>query len=427
MSYQRVTYEYPPPPEEPEYKPAASSAWKRHFPYLAGLGTLLWAGFAYKYFVSDSREQEQTVLVPDKFAKFRITYKEDVSDNVALIELSPKYEAHREIIRSKGGFWNGKRLWSIDVKQPEIQVVRRYTPLPLYYQQYKEGTETKALLRMVGEDQDEGRMVLLVKRYDDGEVSRYLHRLPVGSDVEIRGPYQEYRFPYSPVDEQPARGPMLDLPSRMPAEDAYPQGVPQPDNVAFFAGGTGIAPILQALMSKNPPRGKVDVFYSVRRPEEIPLKRFLLFMEKAGRAKFHYFVDSDGKYMTSDDVPAPVEPNYVRGGKAATRDARVDALMDDMEREKKLIETDDRAATKAAAQRDADRKPSAVYRSVLQQVADRKGVPDKGPALAVVCGPTGYVNYIAGRPAPDGQPASPIGGILASKGWTNANTVRMLN
>jgi NAD(P)H-flavin reductase len=386
---------------------------------------VLWAGFAYKYFISDSGEKEQTVLVPDKFANFRLTYKEDISDNVSLIELSPKYEAHREIIKSKGGFWNGKRLWSIEVKQPDIQVVRRYTPLPLYYQQYKEGNETKALLRMIGEDVDEGRMVLIVKRYDDGEVSRYLHKLPVGSDVEIRGPYQEYRFPYSPVDEEPARGPMLDLPSRMPPEDDYPERVPKPDNIAFFAGGTGIAPILQSLLSKNPPRGKVDVYYSVRRPEEIPLKRFLLFLEKAGRASFHYYIDSENKILSANEIPSPVEPNYIRG-KSQSRERRVEALMADIEKEKKLIESGDRAVTKAGT---ADIKPSkTVYRSIVHQVADlKRRQPEKGPALAVVCGPTGYVTYVAGKIAPEGQPQLPIGGILAKKGWTTANAFRMVN
>lgn len=72
-------------------------------------------------------------------------------------------------------------IYSYFVKEPTIQVERAYTPL-------------HALGRA-----DPAALSLLVKRYADGEVSRFLHRLPVGSPVHVRGPSLTWKLP----DEQP--------------------------------------------------------------------------------------------------------------------------------------------------------------------------------------------------------------------------------
>ena len=314
-TYQRVTYEYPPPPDKTPFIPVESTAFKKHLPILAGVAGILWALYAYKYFISDDSKSKQSHLDPTQFITFKLTYKQDITDDLALIEISPKYETFRKVLRQKGGLWNGKKLWSIEVKQPEIQVVRRYTPLPMYFMQYKDtDNERAALLRLLGSSEDEGRLVLLVKKYNDGEVSRYLHSLSTGSDVEIRGPFIEYRFPYTPIDGAlPPRDPMEDVPSRMLAEYEFEptETIPGADNIAFFGAGTGIAPILQSMFSINPPRGHVDVYYSVRDEREVPFRRFLLFLEKTGRAKFHYFIDNKNQFISSpDDIPVPVEPNY---------------------------------------------------------------------------------------------------------------------
>lgn len=61
-------------------------------------------------------------------------------------------------------------IYAYNVKEPHIQVERAYTPL-------------YALARP-----DSRVLQLLVKRYRDGEVSRYLHRVRQGTDVSLRGP-----------------------------------------------------------------------------------------------------------------------------------------------------------------------------------------------------------------------------------------------
>lgn len=659
MSYERVSYEYPPSPMENSSgqrrtadgrikipSPVESSAWRRHLPVAAAVIGIVWAVYAYKYLLSGEKTSEEHTLEPDQFTTFKITYKEDIAPDVQLIELSPRnYEQYRKAVKSKGSLWNGKNLWSVEIKQPEIQVVRRYTPLPLYFMQGGLGSTTKegesgelvktpapALLRMLGEDEDEGRFVLLVKKYNDGEVSRWLNRLPVGTLIDVRGPFVGYKYPFSPIDKElPPRPTMEDLPSRMKPEDfpdenttlvpieddkdydlavdtSSPKGgfwssltgskkgnaegsikkkrvavtqtgreVPLPENIAFFAGGTGITPILQSLLSKNPPRGFVDVYYSVRDRREVPFSRFLLFLEKAGRAKFHIFVDEENKFLTEKECPEPGPLQY----KGYTQSKK---LEEELEKKKRLEEaiaavkrekqqmkdggpsprelpaltgsdsisrgaeaetqhptsvsvsvpdsktssvpgyedTISAAALSSGAVRDsgresevsrnsgatiatspttleitaattttttkgiseqigeiraADPSPSTIsstdiattttknnspstinsepesqtlissttaqtrtetlrhyenprikYRSILDQVADRKEKVDETsssqkPSLAIVCGPPGYVSYMAGRRDPRGT--NPITGILGKKGWNTSNTVRM--
>ena len=90
-----------------------------------------------------------------------------------------------------------KGVWSVEVIQPELQVVRSYTPLPP-----KEDTEPE-------------QVRLFVRKEPQGEVSTFLHRIPRGVIVHLRGPRLEYEIPEK-VDE-----------------------------VLFLAGGTGIAPALQ--------------------------------------------------------------------------------------------------------------------------------------------------------------------------------------
>lgn len=456
LSYERVSYEYPPPPKKPKFVPEENKPWKRHIPALAAVLGIAWAVYAYKYFLSGDKTSNEKLLEPDKFTPFKITYKEDISEDLQLIELSPNYEQYRNILKSKESLWNGKKLWSVEVKQPEIQVVRRYTPLPMYYMQ---GLEGKALLRLLGGiEEDEGRMVLLVKKYNDGEVSRWLHRMPVGSIIELRGPFVGHRFPYSPIDNAAGefRQTMEDLPSRLRVEpEQLPEklGVPAPENIAFFAGGTGIAPVLQSLFSKNPPRGHVDVYFSVRNADEIPFKRFLLFLEKTGRAKFHYFVDEENKFLTAKDVPAPGPMQYLGYQNKALsaeleREKQLEEMKEQIRREKsgaagasadasKPKEIVDMvqpvpAAAAPSSQKQQESKattlakamsPPTQYKSVLEQAAALKHVPRAPASLAVVCGPPGYVDYVSGPRGLSNR--NPIKGLLGAAGWTTANTTRM--
>jgi hypothetical protein len=72
-------------------------------------------------------------------------------------------------------------IWSIFVKDDDIQVERPYTPL-------------------YGFD-DEGNIKLWVKRYPKGEVGRWLHSKEAGDTIEIRGPLKTIPFHEAKWDE----------------------------------------------------------------------------------------------------------------------------------------------------------------------------------------------------------------------------------
>ncbi|KAF7313588.1 NADH-cytochrome B5 reductase [Mycena chlorophos] len=77
-------------------------------------------------------------------------------------ELSPSHFTHLKVPPF------ATPIWSVYIKDDDIQVERAYTPLR-------------------GID-DEGRMEFWVKRYPRGEVGRWLHSKHVGDTVEFRGP-----------------------------------------------------------------------------------------------------------------------------------------------------------------------------------------------------------------------------------------------
>jgi cytochrome-b5 reductase len=71
-------------------------------------------------------------------------------------------------------------IWSIFIKDDDIQVERPYTPLFGI---------------------DEGVIKLWVKRYPRGEVGRWLHSKQAGDTIEIRGPLKTFPFREGVWDE----------------------------------------------------------------------------------------------------------------------------------------------------------------------------------------------------------------------------------
>ena len=72
-------------------------------------------------------------------------------------------------------------IWSIYVKDDDIQVERPFTPL--------EGIDS------------EGRIKLWIKKYEKGEVARWLHSKQVGDKIEIRGPIKTWSWKENEWDE----------------------------------------------------------------------------------------------------------------------------------------------------------------------------------------------------------------------------------
>lgn len=104
-------------------------------------------------------------------------------------------------------------------KQPQLQIARNYTLLP----------------RVEGQNPDELRF--LIRRERNGEVSGYLHRLPIGTEIELRGVSADY---------------------------ILPKGV---ETVVFLAGGTGIAPAMQVSQALAG-EADVHVLWAARKRED---------------------------------------------------------------------------------------------------------------------------------------------------------------
>lgn len=72
-------------------------------------------------------------------------------------------------------------IWSVFIKDDDIQVERPYTPL--------EGVD------------EEGRMKFWIKQYPKGEVGRWIHSRNLGDKIEIRGPMRTWDWKDDHWDE----------------------------------------------------------------------------------------------------------------------------------------------------------------------------------------------------------------------------------
>ncbi|KAH0609737.1 uncharacterized protein H6S33_012283 [Morchella sextelata] len=154
-------------------------------------------------------------------------------------------------------------ILSLQIKQPQLQIARPYTPLP------------------PPPEKDDGTIRLLIKREPGGEMSRYLYSLPEGAAVELRGPQVDYV--YTPSDLSGER------------------------KIVFFAGGTGIAPALQVASSLlggegGKGKGRAEILWAVRRREEtggamadeVARLAGRVDPEGVGRLVVRVFVDGEG-------------------------------------------------------------------------------------------------------------------------------------
>jgi len=127
-------------------------------------------------------------------------------------------------------------LWSVEIKQPQLQIARHYTPLPPLKDS---SSSSSADVRRVGGEQEEGEegneLRFLVRKMDTGEMSNYLSRRQVGDQIWLRGPHLGF-----------------DVAKRLGSAK----------KVIFLAGGTGVAPALQVahkLLEKRSDQGLAHV------------------------------------------------------------------------------------------------------------------------------------------------------------------------
>ncbi|GMM37336.1 oxidoreductase [Saccharomycopsis crataegensis] len=453
-------YEYPKNPQfniPPHVKEKSNDNWLvrygKYIPIAIALGVGAWSFYSVYYFTNpDAGKSGQEILSPDHFTEFMITKKKEIDDDHFIIELAPRVKSDflSKFVNSKG-YWDGSKLWSVEVKQPEIMVVRKYTPLPVILA--KAGEEGQLAMRLISEEGDVGKFCLYIKKYQSGEVARWISKRPVGSILEIRGPYTEYQFKPQPIDRYSEfeRPKMQNLPSKVPS-DPYtasflPQGVPLPDNLVFYGAGTGIAPVLQLLLSKNPFKGHVWINYSFKKQAEVPEEflRLFYFLEKMGRITLQTFDESKNQYLTN--VMTPSTPNIqeietdpeielevikqrIVAEKMKQLKQNGEATNDDTlgELEKLFKETE--AKITVGKPKESNPPPTTKtseltsYNNALHQGYIERDQPKKDPSLAIICGPEGYIGYVAGRKPTELQQGK-VAGLLGNQGWDEANVFKM--
>ncbi|GAV48176.1 hypothetical protein ZYGR_0I04730 [Zygosaccharomyces rouxii] len=314
------------------------------------------------YYYSILRQQQSQELSPTHFIPYKISHKIDIDPSHFLLELTP-------LQRQKVNLWSqmgSEHLWSVEVKQPEIMVVRSYTPLPLQVDENQR--ELKAIPD--GSNGD-GKFVLYVKQYGNGEVARWLHRLPLGHTIDVRGPFVEYELPKYEGEISRNRDFLFNDEISSTEEDKFKY---QPFDIAMFTAGTGIVSALQILLTESPLRGKMHLRYSCGSVDVLgPLKPFLYQLHRYGRIDLQVLESSKESNVSKrqqkiwDQIPSPTNylgpSNYLGPNKISS------------------------------------------------------------PVLALVCGPERYIADISGPRINLAQ--GPIGGMLKAKGWTEGNVYKL--
>lgn len=450
--------------EQMEEKVKPKSKLRKMLPSIIICAGLCWGIFTYKYLTKDSDPNEDNdgaLLKNDKFLPYVVSFKHKINEDHYLIELTRKNRAEKLIHNEQ--LFNGDKLWSIEIMQPDINIVRNYTPLPMYVAGIDPNTK-EPHLRLVKELEEEGKFVIIVKRYNQGEFSRWLTNRNILDEIRVRGPIVEYTFPFHPLDKYDERPQMSNTLSTIKPDPSWPENIPKPENVTFYGAGTGILPLFQLIYSPNPPRGFIDVWYSMKDESELlpQLKTLNFFAEKCGRVKFHYLISNEKnhKHLTPDNVRSPTLPNFTGG-----MDLRIseEVYKQKLLREKKLeiqqqLNTESLSSSSATSASNGDTKKSEniilvdsdnnrVSSEKVIEPMNSKIIPENAyqqwtffkkfkdqkdltphSSFTFVCGPENYITDISGKPDLNNLEKvdnGPIGGLLKEKGWDLKNIKRL--
>lgn len=123
----------------------------------------------------------------------------------------------------------------------------------------------------VSDEHDPGHMDLLIKYYQNGPMSEYLHNMKVGESLQIKGPIPK-----------------------------YPWSTNKHSHVALVAGGTGITPMYQltrAIFNNPDDKTKVSLIFGNKTEADILLREEFEQLEKEhpDRFKAVYLLDTPPK------------------------------------------------------------------------------------------------------------------------------------
>ncbi|KAJ2157958.1 hypothetical protein GGF46_004124 [Coemansia sp. RSA 552] len=204
----------PAAPPDPPAKPAGSGPGKERPPgtYMIWAMEAIGATAAFLYYLHLHTDllkpKVEERLHPEKYTPFTLVEREPLTADTTRFRFRvnrPRFDGDQEKLADSV---ISQGAWAVDVKDHLVQTYRTYTPVD--YQVAETVDEDRGLR--------EGHCDLVVKRYPQGSLSRFLHGTRVGDQVEMRGPI--LTWPYSP--------------------GKY-------GHVYMVAGGTGVAPMLQLI------------------------------------------------------------------------------------------------------------------------------------------------------------------------------------
>ena len=246
-------------------------------------------------------------------------------------------------------------------KQPQLQIARSYTLLPRT------------------DSQDTQELRFLIRKEQNGEVSGYLHRLPIGSELELRG---------------------------LSAEYVLPETV---DMAIFLAGGTGITPAMQVASALSG-EAHVHILWANRRREDCA----------GGVSDTQSLPESRLNWENLWGLlPAKVE------GESAKLLKESNIIVSELEKLKRQSSTAPSSHESKGLLVDyyVDEEGSFVQTGTVSQLLQRfSSSSSPGKKLLFVAGPDGFVNHwAASKMWLNGQEVQgPLGGILGKmdlKDW----------
>ncbi|MCJ1322647.1 mitochondrial peripheral inner membrane protein [Xylographa vitiligo] len=261
-----------------------------------------------------------------------------------------------------------KGVWSVQIKQPQLQIARAYTPLPPP--------------RSDGESRTTDNLSFLIRQDPKGEVSGYLHRLSQGAIIDLRGPQIEYRIPDNVTE------------------------------VLFLAGGTGIAPALQV----------AHTLYEARKGLVAPPKMRILWANRRREDCEGGVNDTTSRSSSRPNlwsrifVPeaeSSINPITVEQPGSSPIALRLESLK---KSHSGLV----------SVEYFVDEEPTRISKVVLKDVMQSSVATSKGSSngrkLILVSGPDGFIEYFAGPKAwQNGKEVQgPLKGLLSQidhSGW----------
>ena len=300
----------------------------------------------------------------NRFKTYKVNAVDEVTTATRLFRLFPEGVPILPPTPPRTANYPQTLIWSVELKQPHLQIARRYSPVPAVD------------APPISADNSEAALQLYISGQHGGEMTRYLSNLSPGSELEVRGPFVEY-------------------------ETAEPL-----QQLLLIAGGTGIAPLLQAAdRALQMPDCRVQILWANRYSDacvgagvEPPIRSFAIL-----------------DYLKGITAVLRSEVRPVSQAEAIRLVTNLNCLQE---------QYPGRLTVRYFVDEEKSHISASTIRSSLERAAvstrSYSGRPT-GRQLIMVCGSDGFVEHIAGPKPAIGQ--GPLGGLLAQaevirQGWS---------